>query len=335
MTYALHSTLESVSSDWCTVNARWFLVRRAVFSVVVVWLVLSATFVLFVVAPDARLGGLTGAAAFGGADAAEIEAIEQAYLEEYGFDRPVYVQYVDWMSSTVTLQWGESFVTEQSVRGLVGAALWRSAQYVIPATLLAVVAGVALGVYGALRPNGRGDRGGRLTAYAALGVPNFFAGIVAVLLLGDFALFVERGEVARNVWLQHVMPIVLLSTTLVGAMVSYTRASTSEYVDTAFIKLVRAKGASGWRVAGHVLKNAGPPLFALLFAELLAVLLLGVFVIEHVFVIDGIGSLTLDAVYERDVPVVLAVTFVVVFVGVVGNLASDVVSVTLDPRTER
>jgi len=315
------------------VNTRWFLVRRVVFSAVVVWLVLSVTFGLFVVAPDSRLGGLTGAAAFGGADAEEIAAIEAAYLETHGFDRPVYVQYADWMTSIPTLQWGESFVTGDPVRGMVANALWRSAQYVLPAALLSVVAGIGIGVYSALNPGSRGDRSGRLAAYVALGVPNFFAGIIAVLLLGDFVMFVEYGQVAENVWLQHVMPVVLLSTTLAGAMVSYTRASAREYIDSEFIKLVWAKGASSRHVAAHVLKNAAPPLVALLFAELLAVLLLAVFVIEHVFLIDGIGMLVLESVYERDVPVLLAVTFVVVFVGVVGNLLSDVASVVLDPRT--
>lgn len=301
------------------------LARRVVLSVVVIWLLLSSTFLLLVVAPDSELGGILGAAAFAGASEEELERIETRYLEERGQDRSVYVRYVEWMSSIPTLQWGDSFVTGESVRSLVALRLWRTAQYVLPATGLAVLSGVGLGLYGALNPESRGDRTGRAVAYLVLGVPNFFVGFLLVQTTGGFP--------GRTVLVEYVFPTLLLGSTLAAAMVSYTRAGTAEYVDTAFVKLVRAKGAAGWRVAGHVLKNAAPPLFALLFSELLAALLVGVFVIEAVFGIDGFGTLVLEAVYDRDVPVLLAVTYVVVLVGVVGNLLQDVLAATLDPRT--
>lgn len=302
------------------------LARRVVFSAIVVWLVLSATFLLLVVAPDSRLGGILGAAAFGGATEAELEEIERQYEETYGLDRPLHERYVDWMTSIPTMQWGDSFVTGESVREMVSSSLWRTLQYVVPATLLAVLSGVSIGLYGALRPRSRGDRAGRLSAYVALAVPNFFLGFLVLQFTGSLPF-------GPAVWVEHVFPVVLLGTTLAAAMVSYTRAGASEYVDSAFVKLVRAKGATGWRIAGHVLKNAAPPLFALLFAELLAALVVGVFVIEAVFGIDGVGALVLEAVYDRDVPVLLAITYVVALVSVGGNLLQDVVSAALDPRT--
>lgn len=302
------------------------LARRVVFSAVVVWLVLSATFLLLVVAPDSELGGVLGAAAFAGADEEELERIEDRYVQQRGQDRPLGVRYADWMTSIPTMQWGDSFTTGQSVRGMVATSLWRTVQYVVPATLLAVLSGIGVGLYGALRPRSRGDRAGRLSAYVALAVPNFFLGFLVLQFAGALPF-------GRAVWIEHVFPVVLLGTTLAAAMVSYTRAGASEYVDSAFVKLVRAKGATGWRVAGHVLKNAAPPLFALLFAELLAALVVGVFVVEAVFGIDGVGALVLEAVYDRDVPVLLAITYVVALVGVAGNLLQDVVAAALDPRT--
>lgn len=314
-------------------STRRLLARRVVLSVVMIWLVLSATFGLIVVAPDSRLGGVLGAAAFGGADAGELEEIERQYRETYGLDRPVSERYVDWMTTIPTFQWGESFVTGEPVREIVADRLSRTLEYVLPATGLAVLLGVGVGLSGALAPRSRRDRAGRLGAYVALALPNFFVGFLAVLAFGGVTEFVEYRRVPENLWMTHVFPVVLLSTTLAGALVSYTRASANEYVDTAFVKLVRAKGASEWRVAGHVLKNAAPPLFALLFAELLAALLVGVFVIEAVFQIQGFGDLILDAVYDRDVPVLLAVTYVVALGGVAGNLLQDVVAAALDPRT--
>ena len=309
------------------------LLRRAALSVVMVWLVLSATFGLVAVAPDARLGGLLGAAAFGGADEAELEELEEQYRETYGFDRPIEERYVEWMTTIPTFQWGESFVTGEPVRAVVADRLWRTLQYVLPATVLATLLGVGVGLAGALAPQSRRDRLGRLGAYVALALPNFFVGFLAVLAFGGVAEFVEYRRVPDTLWLTHILPTVLLATTLAGALVSYARASASEYVDTAFVKLVRAKGPSEARVAAHVLKNAAPPLFALLFAELLAALLLGVFVIEAVFQIRGFGDLVLQSVYDRDVPVLLAVTYVVALVGVFGTLLGDLVSAVLDPRT--
>ena len=308
--------------------------RRLVLSVVIVWLVLSLMFLLITVAPDSRLGGILGAAAYGGANVTELQTIEQQYLETYGFNRPIEVRYVNWMTSIPTFQWGESFVSGEPVRGIVADRLSRTLQYVLPATVLATVGGVAIGVYGSLRPRSSGDRVGRLAAYVALAVPNFYLAYLLVVWFGDLTLLTDSGWVPDDLWTGYVFPTVLLSTTLAGALVSYTRASANEYVDTAFVKLVRAKGGSEWRVAAHVLKNAAPPLFALLFAELLAALLVAVFVVESVFGIDGFGSLVLTSVYDRDVPVLLAITYVVVLVGVFGNILQDVVSATLDPRTE-
>jgi peptide/nickel transport system permease protein len=308
--------------------------RRLVLSVVIVWLVLSLMFLLITVAPDSRLGGILGAAAYGGANVTELQTIEQQYLETYGFDRPIEVRYVNWMTSIPTFQWGESFVSGEPVRGIVADRLSRTLQYVLPATVLATVGGVAIGVYGSLRPRSSGDRVGRLAAYVALAVPNFYLAYLLVVWFGDLTLLTDSGWVPDDLWTGYVFPTVLLSTTLAGALVSYTRASANEYVDTAFVKLVRAKGGSEWRVAAHVLKNAAPPLFALLFAELLAALLVAVFVVESVFGIDGFGSLVLTSVYDRDVPVLLAITYVVVLVGVFGNIFQDVVSATLDSRTE-
>lgn len=307
-------------------NRKRLLIRRLAFSAVVVWLVLSSTFLLLVVAPDSRLGGILGAAAFAGADEAELERIEERYVREHGQDRPVSVRYADWMTSIPTGQWGDSFVTDEPVRGMVADSLGRTLQYLVPATLFAVVSGISLGLYGAVHPRSRGDGTGRLVSYFVLAIPNFFLGFLALQVAGDLPF-------GPDVWVDHIFPIVLLGTTLAGGIVSYTRAGAAEYVDTAFTKLVKAKGATEWRVAGHVLKNAAPPLFALLFGELLAAMVVGVFVIEAVFHIDGVGALVLDAVYDRDVPVLLAITYVVALVGVGGNLLQDVVAATLDPRT--
>lgn len=311
-------------------TGRAYLARRVLFALVAVWLVLSTTFFIIVVAPNTGLQGLLGTAAFGGASVEELERLEAQYLSEHNLERPLYVRYGDWLYRLSTLQWGESYESGEPVRGLVVGGLARTMLYVVPATVLAVVLGLAAGLYGALHPDSAGDRSARLGTYLALGVPNFFVGAVAVYLLGQSSY--GSLDPVSALLIDHVLPILLLGTTIAGAMLSYTRAETREYVGTAFVKLVRAKGASERRVAAHVLKNAVPPLIALLFGELLAVLVLGVFIIEVVFGIDGFGRVVLDAVHDRDMPVLLSTTLVVVVVGVGGNLLGDLVTGWLDPR---
>lgn len=313
-------------------NGRVFIARRALFAIVAIWLVFSSTFLIVAVAPDTGLSGLLGAAAFGGASYEELDRLEEQYLSERGLERPLYVRYGDWLYRLATLQWGESYEAHTPVRGLVLDGLARTVLYVIPATVLAVLLGLVAGLYGALRPETGGDRSVRFGTYLALGVPNFFVGVVALYLLEQpsFAPL----DPADALLAEHVLPILLLATTIAGAMLSYTRAEAREYVGTAFVKLVRAKGASEFRIAAHVLKNSVPPLLALLFGELLAVLVLGVFIIETVFGIDGFGRLMLSSVHERDMPVLLATTLVVVVVGVGGNFFGDLVTAWIDPRLE-
>lgn len=311
-------------------TGRGYLARRALFALVAIWLVFSTTFLLIVVAPDTGLGGLLGGAAFAGANVEELDRLEEQYLTERGLDRPLYVRYGDWLYRLATLQWGESYLSGEPVRELVADSLARTLLYVVPATVLAVLLGLIAGLYGALRPESPGDRSVRIGTYLALGVPNFFVGVVILYLLGEPRFDVL--DPADAVLTAHVLPVLLLSTTIAGAMLSYTRAEAREYVGTAFVKLVRAKGASERRVATHILKNAVPPLFALLFGELLAVLVLGVFIIEAVFGIDGFGQLVLGAVHRRDMPVLLSTTLVVVVVGVGGNFLGDLVTTRLDPR---
>lgn len=311
-------------------TSRVFFVRRVLFAVLAIWLVFSTTFLVIVVAPDVALGGRLGNAALAGASVEELERLEAQYTDDRQLDRPLYVRYGDWLYSLSTFRWGASYETGEPVNRLVANSLGRTSLYVVPATALAVVLGLVAGLYGALHPESGGDRSGRIVAYLALGVPNFFLGVIALYLLRQPSTAVLAP--VAGLLADHVLPVVLLATTLAGAMISYTRAESREYVGTAFVKLVRAKGASQARVARHVLKNAVPPLFALLFGELLAVLILGVFIIETVFGIDGFGRLVLASVFERDMPVLLSTTLVVVLVGVGGNFLGDLVTAWIDPR---
>ncbi|WP_284014591.1 ABC transporter permease subunit [Halobaculum litoreum] len=115
-------------------------------------------------------------------------------------------------------------------------------------------------------------------------------------------------------------------------MVRYASAETAAVVGTDFVKLVRANGAPPRRVAAHVLRNAAAPIVALFSIRVLGALLLGVYLVEAALGMPGFGLVTLEAIRDRDVAVVLAATLITSLLGVLGTLAEDAVTATLDPR---
>jgi peptide/nickel transport system permease protein len=159
-------------------------------------------------------------------------------------------------------------------------------------------------------------------------LPNFWVGG----LLVSFAV----GEVIPRTLLvfDHLLPILLTATTLLGGLVSYARAHATEYATADLVRLVEATGGSRLRVATHVLRNAAVPIFSLVFTEVLALLVLAVFVVEAAFGIDGFGSLLLRSVDQRDLPVLLGGTLVIIAVGVAGNVVQDLSYSVLDPRID-
>lgn len=305
------------------------ILRRLALGVATAIFVLSAVFSLFTLTADWVLGGRIGQARFVGEDDdAVLESIRDQYLAERGLDAPFYELYLDWMINMVTLNWGTSFETGDPVFSTVLGATLRTATYAVPATVLAIGVGVTLGVYVALHPRSRLAGGGIWSAYLLFAVPNFWVGgLVVSLAYGDV---IEWSPLL----FEHVLPVSLAFTTLLGGYVSYSRAHAREYATATFTELVRAKGGSTRLVAQHVVRNAAVPFVSMLFTEALALLVCATFVVEVLFGIDGLGLLLLVAVDARDLPVLLGATAVIIFVGVLGTIIQDVAYGYLDPRVE-
>jgi peptide/nickel transport system permease protein len=310
------------------VNLLRILARRPALGFVAAWTVLTLVFVLFTATDDWLLQGQVGIARWGGASDREVAAIRDQYLASRGLDRPLLQQYLDWMGGMLTLDWGQSFSSGEAVFPLVMGAAARTAKYVVPALLVGIVIGVLIGLYAALRPDSRLAGASLGSAYLLFALPNFWVGALLLSLayggvVGYSALVFE-----------HLLPIALVVTTLLGGYASYARAYSFEQVSADFVTLVTAKGAGRRRVATHVLRNAAIPVFSMLFTEALGLLVLSVFVVETLFGIDGFGLLLFDAVRTRDLPVLLGGTVVIIGVGVVGNVVQDVSYGLLDPRVD-
>lgn len=306
---------------------RIFAVRVAM-GIAAAWAILTAVFAMFTLTDDWIWQQELGLLRWAGEEEDVIDEVRNEYLAGRGLDRPWIEQYLDWLGNMVTLDWGTSFVTGDPAAGMVAASVLRTAMYVLPAILLAVVLGVVIGMVAALRPANRSSRFGVGVTYLAFAVPSFW--------IGGLAYSLRSGEVIGEAPLlfEHLLPIAFVTVTLMGGYVSYVRSHGREYATRDFVKLVTAKGAGRLRVAGHVLRNAAIPFVSLLFTEALALLILAIFVIEVLFGIDGFGRLVIDAVNERDLPVLLGATVVVIGLGVVGNIVQDVSYSLLDPRVD-
>ncbi|WP_255148640.1 ABC transporter permease [Halorarius halobius] len=320
-----------------------FLTRRALFALFATYLVVSITFGFIALTADPQLAVV----AYGAAQAPpgeyynQSEAAEQvneavsAYEEAYNLDEPVEKRYVTWLVNVATFDWGESLHRDRAVVAMVGEAVPKTAAYVLPAMLLSLVGGISAGVFAAYRRRSAGDYLVTGLGYLAFSVPNFLLGGLALLGLALLTAAEGRPGLPLPTEVRTVvLPALVLGGSLFAGQLRHARSEALEHFGEAFVKLLRAKGAGPVRVARHVLKNAAIPLVSLFFAELLAVLVVNIYVLEQVFRIQGLGSLSLWAIGERDLPVVLGTTMVLVFVGIAGNFLQDVAYAFLDPRVE-
>lgn len=303
-------------------------VQRIALGIVAAWAVLTAVFAGFTLTDDWVQQGLEGQLRFVGITGEELETRLDAYLADRGLDRPIWEQYADWMGNMVTFDWGESFVTGEPVVGLVAESVLRTGMYVAPSIVLGLAIGAFVGLYVALNPDSRLGNLGRGTTYLLFALPSFWVG-------GMFVSLLEGDVISRSPLLyDHLLPIGLTTAAVLGGYVSYSRAYGIDHASSEFVTLVKAKGAGPLLVGKHVVRNAAVPLFSMLFTEALALLVLAVFVIEVLFAIDGFGLLFLEAITNRDLPVLLGSTVVIIGFGVVGNIVQDLSYSYLDPRVD-
>jgi len=327
------------------VSLRWYVIRRILWTVFAAYLVLSGGFFVFAYSPDpnevlVQFGSAYGAAMEGeNVTKAQQEAL-QAYRSARNYDEPVFERYVDWMIGYATLNWGYSFARGKPVIDLLAETLPVTAVYLLPAILLSTLGGIAIGLYAAIHRGGIADYIGTSFAYAGLGLPIFFLGEAAIVIaIQELGWYTSLWDSRYGLWSTQnlsalVLPGLVMTANLLAVQVRYARSETMEYVPEEFVKTLRASGASTRDVARHVLRNAAMPLVSVFFTETLTVLFVSIYVLEVVFGLPGVGSLFYEAIFDRDIGVILASIFLPVMVGLVGNLIQDVGYTALDPRVE-
>ena len=322
-----------------------YVTRRFVFSLFAAFLVVSLTFGVVALTPDPNLEGQVAQMERSGANDAEIERFRQNYREAHGRTGSLAERYGKWIVGIATLDWGEAAsLRNKPVTDVLANRLPYTLAYVVPAFVVTLSLGVLVGLFDALNRDSISDRGTRITAYAAMGVPAFWL----VNFLDEwygYPWFRARGVVARasarilETWqfsepLRFTLPAFVLSLGLLAGLLQHARAESLEYVHADFVKLLRAKGSGRLQTARHVLRNAAIPILSMSLSEVIAVLMLNIYLLEAVFGIPGLGMLSLYAIENRDMSLILGTTMVLVFVGIVGNFLQDVLHGYLDPRIQ-
>jgi peptide/nickel transport system permease protein len=329
---------------------RWYVAKRLVWAVIATWLMLTVTFGLVVEYQYSQADTAAASAAAAGNDP---ETARQAYLEDRGLDRPIHVQYTDFMRGLLTFDWGYSTYYSQPVKDVIFDGWPYSAQYIIPSIILSALAGYSIGLYTAMHQHEPSDYVGSLIAYFGISIPNFVFAILLIAIFGVWAqslslfgidlsvlslrTYYESGYgffTVENVK-QLILPTIVVSTAGVAGQMRYSRAQALEYVHAPFVKTARTKGASDRHILlRHVLRVALVPLSTILVADVLAILFAGSFIVEFIFQIPGLGLRAYNGIVNNDPDLVLITFLIPTFIAIVGNLLQDIAYVALDPRID-
>ena len=265
-----------------------------------------------------------------GMSQADIESIKEAY----GFTRPIYVQYLIFMKSVCTGDFGKSMRwAQRDVLELYMSRLPATVLLVGAALIFSMVLGLAFGVVSAMRPESLVDRVVKVLAITGQSMPAFWLRLLFILLFTVYLGWLPSAGGPDRVGLKGlIMPAVSLGWFLVAANTRLVRSSMLDVLDSDYIKMIRAKGMPNrvviWK---HALKNAALPIITL-FAVNFALLLGGAVVTESIFAWPGIGRLLVESIFARDYTVIQTVVFFSATIIVIINTVVDLCYAWLDPR---
>jgi len=315
---------------------RDYIVKRLIYAVIIAWGILTITFVLVRVGPNSPVDEYLANIAARGSDPAQVTAAIEA---RYGLDKPIYVQYFDYMGNLVRGNFGWSFSTSMPVIDLIKTHWIYSFQLVLLSSLFAAFLGMLIGIYSAVRQYTKTDYAFTFLSFIGVSLPVFWFGIMLILLfsvkLGIFKTYYDTTLPLFSLGNLKalVLPVITLGTGMLAGYVRYTRSNMLDNLKKAYVTTARAKGLPERTVIGkHVFRNALLPLVTIIMFDLGSVVFGGAYLTEIVFGIPGLGQISFNAVFANDYPVVVAVTLIGTFVVLLVNLVTDISYTYLDPR---
>jgi len=269
-----------------------------------------------------------------------------AFRQELGLDRPAYVRYFEWVGGAIQGDLGTSFSgrnvsgTDRSraVVDLIAPRLWNTLFLAGLTAAIAVPIALFLGITTALYRNSVYDRSINTATLTTISFPEFFVAYILILLLSSlYPVFPSLANVddttplAERIY-RTALPALTLTLVIVAHMMRMTRAAIINLLASPYIQMARLSGASQTEVIlKHALPNAWAPI-ATVIAFNLAYLVVGVVVVEVVFVYPGVGQLMVDAVTSRDIPVVQGCALIFAMTYILLNLIADIIGIVTNPR---
>ncbi|MBR9864743.1 MAG: ABC transporter permease [Rhodobacteraceae bacterium] len=298
-----------------------FILKRLGLAVLVAFTVSFISFSLMFLSgdPAAALAGET-------ASDQDVEAIRVLY----GFDRPMLVQYWDWLSSALVGDLGESYYFKLPVASLIAERLQVTMLLGLCGISFALLTAVPLGVAAAIRPNSIIDRVALFLSVAGQAMPSFWFGLILIVVFSiQFGILPPSGT---STWRHFIMPTIVLGYYAMPAIMRLTRAGMLEVLSSDYIRTARAKGASEFKVLfKHALRNAIIPVVSLAAVQM-GFMLGGSIVVESIFALHGAGYLAWESIARNDLPTVQALILVFSLFYIVFTFLSDVLNAWLDPR---
>ena len=298
-----------------------FLVRRLIVAILVAATVMTLAFIL------TRLSGdLAISIAGPNATQADVEAVRKAY----GLDRPLTVQFFDWVGRALTGDLGESYFFKTRVSTLIGERMPITITLGLTGLVIALLVSLPLGILAAVRENTALDRVVQMVALLGQAMPSFWLGLILMITLG-----LQLGWLpisGTGSWQHYVMPGIVLAFSAIPALTRLTRAGMIQAMGSDYIRTARAKGLSRASILlKHALRNAAIPVVAIAAVQL-GFMLGGSIVIEQVFALHGVGFLAWESIGKNDFPVVQAVVLVLAVIYVALTMLADLMNAVLDPR---
>jgi peptide/nickel transport system permease protein len=308
---------------------KWYIARRAGASLLTLFI---ATIVVFV-----------GVRALPGDPAIALSAenpspqVIAAIRHEYALDKPLPVQYVVWLGKALHGDLGTSPKTGLPVAQSLAQRVPITLELTILAMVIAIAVGLPIGILAAVRRGSLADYLASTTAIAGLSVPHFWLGILFILAFAvnlqwlPASGFVPLTDPGAN--LAHmIMPAAVLGIGMAAVVMRQMRSAMLESLGADYIRTARAKGMSEGVVVGmHALRNSLITVVTVLGLQL-GVLISGAVITEQIFIIPGIGKLTIDSVFSRDYPTLQGVVLITATGYIVANLVTDICYSLLNPR---
>ena len=298
-----------------------FIVKRVGLALLVAIAVSALAFLLLRASGDVAI-----AIAGEGARAEDIDNIRRLY----GLDRPLLVQYFDWLGNMARGDFGQSLYFKTDVRPLVMEKLPTTMLLAVFALAFALAVSMPLGILAAVYPNSWIDRLCLTLAVVGQAMPNFFFALILIMVLAVTLHWLPVS--GSDSWAHFVMPTIALGYYIAPVFMRLVRAGMIEVLASDYVRTARAKGLSPASVIlKHALRNALVPVVALSAVQL-GFLLGGSVVIETIFALDGAGFLAYQSITHKDLPVTQALLSLlsILYVGLI--LIADIINAWLDPR---